>query len=119
MPPRFSTTMPALPRISTPRCASRTPAPPDYASSYEITMPDDVVIDARIPAELDEALSRLASARRKSKSALVREALAEFVLSEEAFAAAVEEGLADARAGRLVDHDEVMREIRQLLHKKR
>ncbi|OLE32865.1 MAG: hypothetical protein AUG47_05520 [Alphaproteobacteria bacterium 13_1_20CM_3_64_12] len=82
-------------------------------------MPDDVVIDARIPAELDEALSRLASARRKSKSALVREALAEFVLSEEAFAAAVEEGLADARAGRLVDHDEVMREIRQLLHKKR
>ena len=82
-------------------------------------MPDDVVIDARIPAELDEALSRHASARRKSKSALVREALAEFVLSEEAFAAAVEEGLADARAGRLVDHDEVMREIRQLLHKKR
>ena len=82
-------------------------------------MPDDVVIDALIPAELDEALSRLASARRKSKSALVREALAEFVLSEEAFAAAVEEGLADARAGRLVDHDEVMREIRQLLHKKR
>ena len=82
-------------------------------------MPDDVVIDARIPGELDEALSRLASARRKSKSALVREALAEFVLSEEAFAAAVEEGLADARAGRLVDHDEVMREIRQLLHKKR
>jgi predicted transcriptional regulator len=49
----------------------------------------------------------------------VREALAEFVLSEEAFAAAVEEGLADVRAGRLVDHDEVMREIRQLLPKKR
>ena len=82
-------------------------------------MPDDVVIDARIPAELDEALSRLASARRKSKSALVQEALAEFVLSEEAFAAAVEEGLADLRAGRLVDHEEVMREIRQLLDKKR
>jgi predicted transcriptional regulator len=82
-------------------------------------MPDDVVIDARIPAELDEALSLLASARRKSKSALVREALAEFVLSEAAFAAAVEEGLADVRAGRLVDHEEVMREIRQLLEKKR
>ena len=82
-------------------------------------MPNDVVLDARIPAELDEALSRLASARRKSKSALVQEALAEFVLSEEAFAAAVEEGLADLRAGRLVDHEEVMREIRQLLDKKR
>jgi predicted transcriptional regulator len=80
-------------------------------------MPDDALI--AIPAELDEALSRLASARRKTKSALIREALAEFVLSEEAFAAAVEEGLADVHAGRLVDHDEVMREIRQLLPKKR
>ena len=80
-------------------------------------MPDDALI--AIPAELDEALPRLAAARRKTKSALIREALAEFVLSEEAFAAAVEEGLADVRAGRLVDHDEVMREIRQLLPKKR
>jgi predicted transcriptional regulator len=80
-------------------------------------MPDDALI--AIPAELDEALSRLAAARRKTKSALIREALAEFVLSQEAFAAAVEEGLADVRAGRLVDHDEVMREIRQLLPKKR
>jgi predicted transcriptional regulator len=80
-------------------------------------MPDDALI--AIPAELDEALPRLAAARRKTKSALIREALAEFVLSQEAFAAAVEEGLADVRAGRLVDHDEVMREIRQLLPKKR
>ena len=80
-------------------------------------MPDDALI--AIPAELDEALPRLAAARRKTKSALIREALAEFVLSEEAFAAAVEEGLADVRAGRLVDHDEVMREIRQLLPKTR
>jgi predicted transcriptional regulator len=80
-------------------------------------MADDVVIDARIPAELDEALSRLASARRKSKSALVREALAEFVLSEEAFAAAVGEGLADVRAGHFIDHAEVMREIDVLLAK--
>ena len=74
-------------------------------------MPDDVVIDARIPAELDEALSRLASARRKSKSVLVREALAEFVLTEEAFAAAIEEGRAAVDAGDLIDHDEVMRQV--------
>jgi predicted transcriptional regulator len=82
-------------------------------------MPNDVALDTRIPSELDEALGRLASARGKSKSALVREALAEYVLSEEAFAAAVEEGLADARAGRLVEHEEVVREIRELLASKR
>jgi len=51
-------------------------------------MPDDVAIT--IPAELDEALTALATARGKSKTALVRDALAEFVLSEQAFVAAVE-----------------------------
>ena len=62
-------------------------------------MPNDIPIATQIPAELDEALARLASARGKSKATLICEALAEFVLSEEAFAAAVEEGLADADAG--------------------
>jgi predicted transcriptional regulator len=79
---------------------------------------EDIAIETRVPPELDEALDRLASARGLSKAALVREALAEFVLSEEAFHAAVEEGLADARAGRLVDHDEVMREMRELIASK-
>lgn len=82
-------------------------------------MPDDVAIEARIPSELDEALARLASARRKRKSTLVREAVAAYVESEREFEAAVEEARADARAGRLVDHADVMREIRQLLASKR
>ena len=82
-------------------------------------MPDDVAIKARIPAELDDALTRLASARGKRKSTLVCEALREYVLSEEAFAAAVEEGRADIRAGRLVEHADVIGEIRELLASKR
>jgi predicted transcriptional regulator len=82
-------------------------------------MPDDVAIEARIPAELNDALARLASARGKRKSTLVREALAAYVLTEEAFAAAVEEGRADVRAGRVVEHADVLREIRKLLASKR
>jgi predicted transcriptional regulator len=82
-------------------------------------MPDDVPIEARIPAELDDALARLASARRKRKSTLVREALTAYVQSEREFEAAVEEGRADVRAGRVVDHADVMREIYQLLESKR
>ena len=82
-------------------------------------MPDDVAIEARIPSELNDALARLASARGKRKSTLVREALAAYVQNEQEFAAAVEEGLADARAGRLIDHADVIREIRQLLDAKR
>ena len=82
-------------------------------------MAQDVILDTQIPAELDEKLSRLANACGKSKSRLVCEALAEFVLSEEAFAAAVAEGRAAVDAGDLIDHEEVMREIDQLLAQKR
>ena len=78
-------------------------------------MSDDVAIEARIPAALDDALARLASSRGKTKSRLVCEALADFVLSEEAFAAAVAEGRLAADAGDLIDHDEVMRQIDALL----
>ena len=80
-------------------------------------MPNDVAIS--IPSELDEKLSRLASARGKSKSRLVCEALAEFVVSEEAFAAAVAEGRAAVNAGDVIDHDEVMREVDALLARKK
>ena len=89
-------------------------------------MPDDIrSIEAVIPANLDEALGRLASNRGQSKAALVRDALTEFVLSEEAalsdeaFIVAVEEGLADARAGNTLPHEQVMREIEELLARKR
>jgi predicted transcriptional regulator len=44
-------------------------------------------------------------------------ALAEFVVSEEAFAAAVAEGRAAVDAGDVIDHDEVMREVDALLAK--
>jgi plasmid stabilization system protein ParE len=55
-------------------------------------MPDDIAIEARIPRALAEALGRLASATGKSRSSLVCEALTVFILSEDEFIAAVEEG---------------------------
>ena len=82
-------------------------------------MPDDIAIAAEIPIELDEAPSRLASSRGQSKSELVREALQFYVQSEEDFIIAVEEGLADIRAARLIDHKDVMREIQETFDAKR
>ena len=85
-------------------------------------MANDVGVVPTIPAELDEALARLAEARGIPKAALIVEALSEFVTAEEAdaeFVAAVEEGLADARAGRTVYHEQVMRELEELLARKR
>jgi predicted transcriptional regulator len=63
-------------------------------------MPDDVAIEARIPADLNDALTRLAVARRKRKSTLVREARAA------------------VRAGDVIDHAEVIRQIDALLARK-
>jgi len=82
-------------------------------------MANDVAAGPMITAELDEALTRLAAARGKSKSALVCEALTEFVAYEEAFIAAVEEGRADVRAGNTISHAEVVQEIEALFAGKR
>lgn len=78
-------------------------------------MPDDVAIEARIPQALDEALGRLALATGSSKSSLVCQALAAFILSEDEFVAAVEEGRAAARSGNLIDHERVVRDIDALI----
>lgn len=78
----------------------------------------DIVIEAQIARELDDALARLAKARGKTKAQLMQEALAEFVVSEEAFAEAVAEGRSAVDAGDVVDHDEVMRHVDALLARK-
>jgi predicted transcriptional regulator len=85
-------------------------------------MANDVAVGPVIPAELDEALARLAEARGVPKTALIVEALSEFVFAEDAdteFAAAVEEARADIRAGRFVSHDEVVRQMEEHSARKR
>jgi predicted transcriptional regulator len=81
-------------------------------------MPNDISIETSIPAEVNEALARLASERGQSKPALIREAVLAFVAQQEAFAAAVAEGRDAARSGQLIDHDEVARQIAVLLSAK-
>ena len=89
-------------------------------------MPDDVAIEARVPAELHDTLVRLAASAGKSKSEIVREILTNYLLwesypalSDKEFAAKVEEGRAALRAGEVADHAEVIREIDELLSRKR
>lgn len=63
-----------------------------------------VTIAARVDADLDDELERLASATGRSKSWLVNEALRSYVATEQQFLAAVEEGKQALRDGRTVDH---------------
>lgn len=71
-------------------------------------MPKSVTIAARIDADLDSELERLAEATGRSKSRLINEALRSYVANEQQFLAAVEEGKQALREGKLVDHETVV-----------
>jgi RHH-type rel operon transcriptional repressor/antitoxin RelB len=71
-------------------------------------MPKSVTIAARVDADLDHELERLAEATGRSKSWLINEALRSYVANEQQFLAAVEEGKQALRAGQVVDHATVV-----------
>lgn len=71
-------------------------------------MAKSVTIAARIDADLDDGLARLAAATGRSKSWLISEALRSYVASEEQFLAAVEEGKQALRDGKTLDHQTVV-----------
>jgi predicted transcriptional regulator len=71
-------------------------------------MSKSATLTARIDAKLEAELDRLASAKGRSKSWLVNEALRSYVANEQQFAAAVEEGRRAVREGRIVDHQTVV-----------
>lgn len=61
--------------------------------------------------ELQAKLSRLAAEQGRDTRALVREAVERFVDHDEWFLRKIEEGLAEANRGELVDHEEVKKLI--------
>ncbi len=63
-----------------------------------------VTIAARVDADLDSALERLASATGRTKSWLISEALRSYVANEQQFLAAVEEGKKALREGKVLEH---------------
>jgi RHH-type rel operon transcriptional repressor/antitoxin RelB len=71
-------------------------------------MTKSVTIAARVDADLDSQLERLAEATGRSKSWLVNEALRSYVANEQQFLAAVEEGKQALRDGQTVDHATVV-----------
>lgn len=71
-------------------------------------MAKSVTIAARVDADLDAGLERLAAATGRSKSWLISEALRSYVASEQQFLAAVEEGKQALRNGKTLDHETVV-----------
>jgi predicted transcriptional regulator len=84
------------------------------SNSMEGGMSKSVTLAARIDADLDAELSRIAATSGRSKSWLVNEALRSFVANEQQFLAAVEEGKQALREGRTVDHATVVAAFERL-----
>jgi RHH-type rel operon transcriptional repressor/antitoxin RelB len=74
-------------------------------------MSDSTLISVRVSRELAKRLERLADALDRSKSWVAAQAIEEFVTLEEWQVKAIHEGLRDADAGRLFDHQEARKKI--------
>lgn len=78
-------------------------------------MSDMVALSTRIERELSEQIERLAEVTGRKKVWLVNEALRAYLAAETAFIAAVEEGRADAQAGRVRPFEDYAAELKQRL----
>ena len=71
------------------------------------------VMDLHVPPELEAKLDRLAAETGRRPDQLALDLLASSVDHDDWFRQEVEKGQASARAGRLLDHDDVVSRIKQ------
>ena len=75
----------------------------------------DNVLTVRLPDEIHSRLNAMSKSTMRPAADLAEEAIAAFVESEAEIIAGIERGIADADAGRLVDHEDAMRRIRSTI----
>lgn len=68
-------------------------------------------MEVRIKPDLESKLEQLAAERGQNTDVLVEEALLKFVEYDEWFRGQVDEGLAAAERGELIDHEDVVKLI--------
>jgi predicted transcriptional regulator len=71
----------------------------------------------RVTPETKQKLERIAADTRRSKSFLAAEAVTAYVDRELEIIGGIKRGLADVGAGRIVPHEQVMAEARQIVAK--
>lgn len=72
-------------------------------------------ITVRIPVAVREKLDRLAEITRRSRSFHAAEALARYTDEELEIVEGILEGIADVEAGRVVPHEQVVAELREIV----
>jgi predicted transcriptional regulator len=80
-------------------------------------MPVSTTTTIRVTPETKQKLERIAADTRRSKSFLAAEAVTAYVDRELEIIGGIKRGLADVEAGRVVPHEQVMAEARQIVAK--
>jgi predicted transcriptional regulator len=80
-----------------------------------LQMAASTTMTIRLSPEVKEKLNRIATDTRRSKSFLAGEAVSAYVDRELEIIEGIKRGLADAKAGRVVPHEQVMAEARQII----
>lgn len=70
-------------------------------------------ITAQIPDEMAAELTEIAEAEGRSKSWIIKEAMAEYIVKQHDLRQMTLEGLADLRAGKVVSHEEIIKDLEQ------
>jgi predicted transcriptional regulator len=74
-----------------------------------------VSISARVDTTIRDELDTLAEALDRDRSWIVEQAIRRYLADESEFIAAVQRGRADARAGRVTEHDDFMTELDKVI----
>ena len=74
-------------------------------------------LSVRLSSRTKNDLGRLARATKRTSSFLAGEAIEAFVTRELEIVEGIKRGLADMKAGRVVPHDEAMRQMRQAIER--
>ena len=80
-------------------------------------MSTSTTLTIRVTPELKERLGRLAHDTHRSRSYLAAEAVSAYVDRELDIIAGIQRGLADVEAGRMVGHDQAVRELYAVIDK--
>ncbi len=75
-------------------------------------MSTSTTLTVRLSPEVKDRLGELAARTRRTKSFLAGVAIAAYLARELAIVEALERGLDDVRAGRVIPHEDAMRRIR-------
>jgi predicted transcriptional regulator len=84
---------------------------PSSLLKQEAAMSDSTLISVRVPKEVAKRLQALAQATDRSKSYVAAQAIEEFVTLQEWQVKAIRHGLAQAKAGKLVSHEEAQKRL--------